>query len=463
VPSRNQLFEYESLIYRLSALRQRKVDLLGTYTVQNARVQAAQTQIDRLEAERSELERKFPQLAARGTKAGESADLVSENARLAGLVARVESLRERFREAQARAKQLSELGPQIAELERKKEVEEANYKYFQSTLDKTRIDEALDPSKMPNITAVQKPSVPVMVTAPRTGLALKLAGGGIALGVAIALALDFVLNRTVRRRVELERRLRTPVLMSIPFMGAHDRLRLSMNGSRNGNGSDAPPAHGGPNGTSLAPWSAGHFLRPYCQAIRDRIGLYFELNKLTHKPKLVGVASFSSHSGTSTIAAGLAAALSETDDGKVLLVDANLGPQNVHPFFAGKPAYSLAAALQSSTEIDPASENLYLASVGSAQAGPAQLGLKKFFDMMPNLKASDFDYIIFDMPPLEQTSPSWGMAPFMDKMLVIVEAEKVDRDVVERGYNRLMAGRDNISVLFNKARSYGPQWMQIEE
>jgi len=35
----------------------------------------------------------------------------------------------------------------------------------------------------------------------------------------------------------------------------------------------------------LAPWEPGHFIRPYCDAIRDRLGFYFELNHLTHKPK----------------------------------------------------------------------------------------------------------------------------------------------------------------------------------
>ena len=56
--------------------------------------------------------------------------------------------------------------------------------------------------------------------------------------------------------------------------------------------------------------------------------------------------SFSQGAGTSTLAAGLAAALSETDEGKVLLVDVNLGPDHVHPFFKGKPAYPLTTALQ---------------------------------------------------------------------------------------------------------------------
>jgi len=212
----------------------------------------------------------------------------------------------------------------------------------------------------------------------------------------------------------------------------------------------------------LAPWEAGHFIRPYCDAIRDRLGLYFELNQLTHKPKLVGVTGFSEDAGTSTLAAGLAASLSETNDGKVLLVDVNLGPEEVHPFFKGKPAYPLNAALKPNGAIASASENLYLAIVGSPNTGPAQLGLKKFFDMMPNLKASDFDYIIFDMPPLSQTSPTWGMAAFMDKLLLVVEAEKNNRELIKRSYGKLLAERNNVAVVVNKARSYVPKWLDAE-
>ncbi len=162
------------------------------------------------------------------------------------------------------------------------------------------------------------------------------------------------------------------------------------------------------------------------------------------------------------MAAGLAAALSETDDGKVLLVDASLGPEEVHPFFQGRPAYSLTAALTENASIDSATDNLYLARVNTSPAGPAQLGLKRFFDLMPNLKASDFDYIIFDLPYLDETSPSWGMAAFMDKLLVIVEAEKNHRTLVSRGYRKLMAERENVSFVFNKARSYVPKLLDGE-
>jgi Mrp family chromosome partitioning ATPase len=244
--------------------------------------------------------------------------------------------------------------------------------------------------------------------------------------------------------------------MSIPYSS-----RSYVASPAGGNGKAI--VRGSGSGKNVAPWDVGHFIRPYTEAIRDRLGLYFELHNLTHKPKLVGVSGFSDGAGTSTLAAGLAAALSETNDGKVLLVDVNLGPHQVHPFFRGKPAYPLNTALDTETCIDPASENLYLATVGSPNTGPAQLGLKKFFDLMPNLKASDFDYIIFDMPPLAQTSPTWGIAPFMDKLLVVVEAEKDSRELVKRSYRKLLGERDNVSVVLNKTRYYAPKSFDLED
>jgi uncharacterized protein involved in exopolysaccharide biosynthesis/Mrp family chromosome partitioning ATPase len=384
---------------------------------------------------------------------------LSEKARLAGTQAKVETFKSRLRDVQQRTKQLSELAPQIEELERKREMDEANYKYFAASLEKARIDEALDPSKMPNISAVQRPSPPILETKKRDKIALGLAGGGIALGIALASLRGLVLNRTVGRPLQLETQLHIPLMISIPrSAGRNGHVALPSNGSPANPGAIAKRPHH----SKLAPWEAGHFIRPYCDAIRDRLGLYFELNHLTHKPKLVGVAGFSGAAGTSTLAAGLAASLSETNDGKVLLVDVNLGPEEVHPFFKGKPAYPLNKALKPSGAIASAAENLYLATVGSPNAGPAQVGLKKFFDMMPNMKASDFDYIIFDMPPLDQTSPTWGMAAFMDKLLLVVEAEKNNREIIRRSYGKLIAERNNVAVVVNKTRSYVPKWLDSE-
>ena len=98
---------------------------------------------------------------------------------------------------------------------------------------------------------------------------------------------------------------------------------------------------------------------------------------MTHKPKLIGVTGFARGAGVSTLAAGLAAAFSEMGDGKVLLVDANLGCGEVHPFLKGRPAGSLMNPLHVAGEIAPAADNLYLATVAPQSDSPTPLGLKE--------------------------------------------------------------------------------------
>jgi len=420
----------------------------------------AQEQLNAAEADLAEQQALVNQKTDSGSKTWRKkkpTDEKANKAKVAGTQAKIETLKARLSDIQRRTKQLSELAPQIEDLERKKEMDEANYKYFAASLEKARIDEALDPSKMPNISAVQRPSPPGLETKKRDKLALALVGGGVAFGIVLALLRGLVLNQTVGRPLQLETQLHIPLMLSIPYRNGHFGL------PRNGSPANPGALTTGRRRAKLAPWDADHFIRPYCDAIRDRLGLYFELNHLTHKPKLVGVTSVSEEGGTSTLAAGLAASLSETNDGKVLLVDVNLGPEEVHPFFKGKPAYPLNKALKPSDSIASAADNLYLATVGSpSTGGPAQLGLKKFFDMMPNMKASDFDYIIFDMPPLDQTSPTWGMAAFMDKLLLVVEAEKNNREGIKRSYGKLIAERNNVAVLVNKSRSYVPKWLDSE-
>ena len=461
----SDILKYQALLGQLQQLHQTEGVLRSKYTDANAIVQANQRQIKELEKQRRDMETAYPSLpdTVRSLGSGGSGggnvglDPALEKTRLAGFEARVTALKQRLHDVKAQIDQLSDLRPQIAELERKEQLEEANYKYFQATLEKARIDEALDPSKMPNISAVQKASPPILETKSRNKLAGGLAMGGLAVGAAIALLLELILSRTVKAGSELENQLGVPLLLSIPYRnGRGSALPASQD-------SGGPPALPDANRLQIAPWDSGHFIRPYAEAIRDRLNLYFERHQMTHKPKLIGVTGLTGGAGTSTLAAGLAAALSEVHEGKVLLVDVKLGPGDVHPFFKGRPALSLPAVLQSNGKAESAAENLYLATVGSNTGGLAQLGLKKFFEMMPNLKASDFDYIIFDMPPLTQTSPTLGMSGFMDKMLMVVAADETNRDVAKRSYRHLAAERKNVSVIFNKARSYTPRWLDAAD
>jgi Mrp family chromosome partitioning ATPase len=87
---------------------------------------------------------------------------------------------------------------------------------------------------------------------------------------------------------------------------------------------------------------------------------------------------------------------------------------------------------------------------------------KRFNSLVSKLKASDFDYIIFDMPPMSQISITPRLARFMDMVMVVVESEKTDRDVVQRAVSMLTEAHANVGVVLNKRKQYVPKRLQQE-
>jgi len=202
-------------------------------------------------------------------------------------------------------------------------------------------------------------------------------------------------------------------------------------------------------------------LRPFTDALRDRLILHFQLKNMTHKPKLVAVTGCDSGSGVTTIAWGLAAALSETGDGKVLLVDMNIVDTQVHPFYRGESVPLLTDLINPATpNTGGVAENFYVASATGTNGHSTKLIPKKFYELMPRLKASDFYYIIFDMPPVTQTSTTVTLAGFMDHVLLVIEANRTRRELIQRTHKVLTNAQATVSGVLNKHRSTVPGWVQ---
>jgi Mrp family chromosome partitioning ATPase len=87
---------------------------------------------------------------------------------------------------------------------------------------------------------------------------------------------------------------------------------------------------------------------------------------------------------------------------------------------------------------------------------------KRFTNLVPKLKASDYDYVIFDMPAVSQISVTPRLARFMDMMLIVVESEKTDRDVVQRAAEMLTEARGHVGIVLNKWKNYVPHRIQQE-
>jgi uncharacterized protein involved in exopolysaccharide biosynthesis/Mrp family chromosome partitioning ATPase len=466
-PPTEDVERYKAVTDEIASLEKKAADLRLIYTDEARSVKANQTELSALQRERQALLKKYPDLVAAAPavskEPGRGTDVIAESARLAALEAGMRTLEARLHDIRERAKKFSEVAPEIEDLQRYKALQEANYASASSKLENARVDEALDPSKIPNISVVQRPSPALRIFGGREKTAIGLACGGLILALGTALLIELVFDQSVKRPVELEHRLDIPMLISIPVITKAPRKSLLLadganNGARkvNGNGN----GNGKGNGSvEIASWDSAHFIRPYSEVIRDRLGLYFEVNGVTHKPKLIAVAGSRSGAGASTLAGGLAAALSDSGEVKVLLVDMHVARPGMHPFFQGRPVCSLTSALNEASSLKSAANNLYLATAAPVRSGEASIGLKRFHDLMPQLQTSEFDYVIFDMPPLSEMNATAQMAMFMDKFVYVVEAERSPRDLVKRVYSEIGGkGRNNIAVVLNKTQRYGPRW-----
>ena len=77
-------------------------------------------------------------------------------------------------------------------------------------------------------------------------------------------------------------------------------------------------------------------------------------------------------------------------------------------------------------------------------------------------KVSDYDFIIFDMPPVGQTSITSKVARFMDMVLMVIESNKTDRDVARRAGALLAESKATVATVLNKQRRYVPAWLQAD-
>jgi Mrp family chromosome partitioning ATPase len=101
-------------------------------------------------------------------------------------------------------------------------------------------------------------------------------------------------------------------------------------------------------------------------------------------------------------------------------------------------------------------QNLYVVSEHSGSERLAKGMPQRFNQLVPKLKGSDFDYIIFDMPPVNQISITPRLASFMDLVLLVVESEKTDRDLAAQAADLLAQSKTNLGVILNQTKSYVP-------
>ena len=466
--SNDKVDEYRNVCMRLGLLRKKEQELLLQYTDQSVPIKDLRAQIAGNETFKKKLETEDPRLTSLGVSLGVADHPVfssSDNAaQISALEARIKVLNSQLSQIQSDAAKMDESREIISELKQREQREEAELEYFQRNLEQARIDTMIGAGKAPNIGVIQSPSPPVKQWPKKLKkMAAILAVGGIATGLALAFLIEMFLDRSLKRPVEIEAKLGLPLFISIPDFTKNGYPRAKIEGKKTLLLTETAGKDASEN-AALAPWNRQHPLRRFCEGLRDRLIVHFEVKNVTHKPKLVAVTSCAKGAGVSSVAAGLAASLSETGDGNVLLVDMNVEGGAAQQFYKGKLGCGVDAALEvEARKGAQIQENLYVATqpMSAGENLPSVLP-KHLMGLIPKLRASDYDYIIFDMPAVTQTSMTPRLARLMDMVLLVIESEKTNQDVAKKVISLLGETKANVTTVLNKTRSYVPSKLHQE-
>lgn len=455
-PPKSVTDTYGAVLGRISSLAKLENQLLLEYTPQSTRIREIRAQIAAAENQRASLEHQYPALATARFTTGPVATVspgpgpdTGAMDSAAALQARIRVLTTQLQELMKDADRVAKAEVTITGLQRRLALDETNYKRFAERLEETRLDDAAGSGRVSKISLIEAPTFPALDPSKIGKKIALLAIAGLALGLAWALAIELYLDRTIKRPIDIERHLRMPLFLCLPSSKA---LLAAPTVTTQPNG--RLPAAGTRAGEKLVATPASP-LRVYHETLRDRLIGFFESINLTHKPKLVAVTSVGRDAGVTTTAAGLSQSLSEIGEGNVLLVDMTAGQGSAQQFLKGRPVSDLDDVLAARDEAH-VQNNLYVVSADSNSDQLSRNLPQRFTKLVPKLKASDFDYIIFDLPPISQISITPRLAGFMDMVLLVIEAEKTDRDLVQRATTLLGQSKTHVGAILNKARNHGP-------
>jgi uncharacterized protein involved in exopolysaccharide biosynthesis/Mrp family chromosome partitioning ATPase len=446
---------------RLARLQQKETELLSSYTADSIPVKSLREQID--ECQRL-LDGEKPagitsNLVSSAPTTNFMPALMEEQADIAALQAKISVQKEFLKRALAEAKKIDAAETKIVQLQRNKELQEANYKYFSQSLEHARIDEALNSGKISNISIVQPATLPAkkirLKLRQKMGLALLV---GVACGLGLAILQEYFVDHTLRKPADLSATLRVPVLMSVPRL-TRNRAFLTVRSKLN-----EPlllDAHDGPaRGDDRQATGDPLELRDLYDALRDRL-LTLVGNGASTKPYILGITGCAQGSGVSTIAVGLALALARNGSESIVLIDANT-ESGMPTIFGVDPTTGLVEMVPDGAGNTTVTQHqVYIVPSGSSEPKPVYSSrVHRFSGLIEHLRASKAGFVIVDMPPVTETGLTLRISRLLNGVLLVIAAEKVNRHVAEHAKEWLVQSDAKvIGSILNKRRQYVPDWL----
>lgn len=202
------------------------------------------------------------------------------------------------------------------------------------------------------------------------------------------------------------------------------------------------------------------------QAVSQLHQLKYNLLSINSGSKIRAVlfSSCTEGEGTSTVLVNFGSTLAANGE-KVLLVDANLCTPSLHSALRvgmddGLTDLLLGRCTLSQAIRETGIPNILVIPGGTPHPNPIIVLESESLDSQIKEMKGQADWVLFDSPPISHHMDSVVLAPKVDGMVMVVEAERTRWEVAESSRQRIIGGNGKVlGVILNKKKYHIPEWL----
>lgn len=375
------------------------------------------------------------------------ADIIVAETEYQIALAKKDGLEQAVEEYSVRMSQLPDAELELARLERDKAINAQVYQMLVSRYEEAKIAEQ---GKVSNIRVLEQAYMPEDPISPKVEMNILL---GILIGIGLGVGAAFLLDRLntkITTLTDVERYVKLPVIGTIPDIEipeitiAENEAKIQMTADEESQRRLTSQLR--QMKSRLVP--AYHPKSPASEAyrtFRTNLTAFAHTNPQDRRTFLI--TSSGPKEGKSLTCANLAITLAQMDS-KTLLVDTDMRRPMVHNLFGverdkGLATYILNGVGSIADVVKPSDiPNLDLVTSGSIPPNPSELLASKRMDSFIEEAKKQYDYIIFDTPPVIAVTDALIMAKKVDGLVLVIRTKITDRDIIDRAKKLL----ENIGV-----------------
>ncbi|MGB7926363.1 MAG: polysaccharide biosynthesis tyrosine autokinase [Pyrinomonadaceae bacterium] len=428
VPAIQEDKRVQDLRKQLEDLKQKRAELLVTYTAEWPDVKKIDEQIKPVEAALA----KAPSEVIAGMKARYEDALSKETL-----------LRQSFNQQAGENAQQNQAMIQMNVIKQELATDQ---QYYNTLLQRQRELQITNNDRPNNVTVATYSRVPRAPIGPQrmrnVMIALLLSLGA---GIGLAFLLDY-LDDTVKTVDDVDRYIHVPALALIPAMRS-ERARLK---------GKTPAMQPDSAATALAVIS--DVRSPIAEAYRHlRTSLL--LSSAGQPPKTILVTSSQPSEGKTTTAANIATTLAQTG-AEVLIVDCDLRRPRIHVHFNVQNVQGVTNYLSGESDLDALFQsfdklpNLKVLPSGPVPPNPAELLGSDEMRKLLNVLGERFTHIIIDSPPAISFTDASILSTMVDGVMLVVHGGRSSRAVVRRAKQQLIdVGANIFGIVLNNVKA----------